>query len=754
MAANESIGGVSVNITGDLSDLKKSFEQAQSASKEAGEKIGSAFSEGAKAAGSATESVNNLGQAATKAGFSFRYAFFGVKDLMEGRVKYAVAEAANELVRMGGVALGAGIAIGAVAAAGYAIYKVHEYVVGLREATKEAAGPFRELNNEVQIGNDRLQVTNDKLANEIAKLQNRPQNSLKLALDEATAAAHELGNALDKDLGSFGKLLEEHGVGGLEAFFTHQMSTTALREFLVGKSGFGGFKGQIADAVDAGEGPEKLTARYSAAIGKLKWDLEMLRLETAASAGMGPRSTVAIEETKAAIRNLKEEQRLLELRPENAKLEGQKAALQGAKELARQTTDDLKKADEDQLAEEKSKHEMNIGMLISYWRRRLAAEQSNAERSREIRITLGNLAQEQDKMFQRIMERGTKLQEAEVNKARKLASELEVLEEEGNRLGEKIGADAAKAIREHNIAAAKSTEQGEQAAGRVAKLAAEQAYAAALDHSLAARIRLAQVEAAADQSEAQAKVMLAQREQELAETQEEKDKAGLALQEAIIRAAEKEIEDQTRLNALKREASITANLHDSLIGAASNVPGAIGGAVASGIIDGKSIGKEIRQSLAGIGKEMLGDVIKQSIEGLVFAITGNTIATNLNTIWTEIVALWTEVVAISDVSNPLSLLGFAEGGQPPVGRPSIIGERGPELFVPREAGTIVPNHAMRGMSSPGLPAQTYSSSASYSGSQTNNFTITGATNPREVARSVAEYLKTTAPGFSPWNSRA
>ena len=39
---------------------------------------------------------------------------------------------------------------------------------------------------------------------------------------------------------------------------------------------------------------------------------------------------------------------------------------------------------------------------------------------------------------------------------------------------------------------------------------------------------------------------------------------------------------------------------------------------------------------------------------------------------------------------------FANGGNPPVGRPSIVGERGPELFVPRTAGTIIPNHAMGG----------------------------------------------------------
>lgn len=42
---------------------------------------------------------------------------------------------------------------------------------------------------------------------------------------------------------------------------------------------------------------------------------------------------------------------------------------------------------------------------------------------------------------------------------------------------------------------------------------------------------------------------------------------------------------------------------------------------------------------------------------------------------------------------------FADGGDPPVGKVSVVGEKGPELFVPRTAGTIVPNHALAGMGS-------------------------------------------------------
>ena len=40
---------------------------------------------------------------------------------------------------------------------------------------------------------------------------------------------------------------------------------------------------------------------------------------------------------------------------------------------------------------------------------------------------------------------------------------------------------------------------------------------------------------------------------------------------------------------------------------------------------------------------------------------------------------------------------FADGGRPPVGKPSIVGERGPELFVPSSSGTIVPNYMLGGM---------------------------------------------------------
>jgi hypothetical protein len=42
----------------------------------------------------------------------------------------------------------------------------------------------------------------------------------------------------------------------------------------------------------------------------------------------------------------------------------------------------------------------------------------------------------------------------------------------------------------------------------------------------------------------------------------------------------------------------------------------------------------------------------------------------------------------------MSFFGFAGGGSPPVGRISIVGERGPELFVPKQSGVVIPNDVL------------------------------------------------------------
>lgn len=44
--------------------------------------------------------------------------------------------------------------------------------------------------------------------------------------------------------------------------------------------------------------------------------------------------------------------------------------------------------------------------------------------------------------------------------------------------------------------------------------------------------------------------------------------------------------------------------------------------------------------------------------------------------------------------------GYAAGGRFPAGKPMIVGEKGPELMLPNFAGTVIPNDALRSLSTP------------------------------------------------------
>jgi tape measure domain-containing protein len=69
----------------------------------------------------------------------------------------------------------------------------------------------------------------------------------------------------------------------------------------------------------------------------------------------------------------------------------------------------------------------------------------------------------------------------------------------------------------------------------------------------------------------------------------------------------------------------------------------------------------------------------------------------LNDIASQLLRLGINTILGSVFGGPFaSLPGFANGGRPPVGKPSVVGERGPELFVPSTAGTIIPNHSLGG----------------------------------------------------------
>lgn len=64
----------------------------------------------------------------------------------------------------------------------------------------------------------------------------------------------------------------------------------------------------------------------------------------------------------------------------------------------------------------------------------------------------------------------------------------------------------------------------------------------------------------------------------------------------------------------------------------------------------------------------------------------------------------------TDIANGggfLGMLGFANGGEPPLNQASMVGERGPELFVPKSLGTIIPNNALSSLNNNNQPQVVY-----------------------------------------------
>lgn len=198
--------------------------------------------------------------------------------------------------------------------------------------------------------------------------------------------------------------------------------------------------------------------------------------------------------------------------------------------------------------------------------------------------------------------------------------------------------------------------------------------------------------------------------------------------EAAQAASAAQIAHNTRAGSLGGQVGAT------LAGGVDAAPDAIVGAVVKGIGDGH-IGQQIREAMTGIGKQMMGDVLKE----LIAATIGNTLATLENTIATD---------ALKVIEMVKTFLGFADGGRPPVGVPSMVGERGPELFIPDGAGTIIPNHALNSGAIANHATRNYLSSASSSMS-IGAIHLHGVQTPHDMVRAMPDVLKRMSAKFSP-----
>ena len=91
-----------------------------------------------------------------------------------------------------------------------------------------------------------------------------------------------------------------------------------------------------------------------------------------------------------------------------------------------------------------------------------------------------------------------------------------------------------------------------------------------------------------------------------------------------------------------------------------------------------------------------GDIISQSFEDAIFA--GNKLSEVLRALAQDLLRMvFRESITApmaSGLGNLFKTLFRADGGSVASGSPYIVGERGPELFVPSASGNIIPNHRL------------------------------------------------------------
>ena len=104
----------------------------------------------------------------------------------------------------------------------------------------------------------------------------------------------------------------------------------------------------------------------------------------------------------------------------------------------------------------------------------------------------------------------------------------------------------------------------------------------------------------------------------------------------------------------------------------------IGESIASGVSDNLTAAIMQTKTLGDAAKSILNDLsstlIRLGVNTILGGLTGGA----------------------GGIFGGLPMLKFANGGRPPVGKPSLVGEKGPELFVPRRSGTIIPNDKLGG----------------------------------------------------------
>ena len=115
-----------------------------------------------------------------------------------------------------------------VAVLGEGVKKAYEFVQAAEKMPRVLELGFRTMIQSQMTANDELRITNDRIEDQIAKLEHKPQNGMALALDEARLSADRLAESLTKDLKAIQDLMNQNQSGMLAQLFLGKGATAGV----------------------------------------------------------------------------------------------------------------------------------------------------------------------------------------------------------------------------------------------------------------------------------------------------------------------------------------------------------------------------------------------------------------------------------------------------------------------------------------------------------------------------------------------
>ena len=637
--------------------------------------------------------------------------------------------------------------VGALAFAGVIseiVRRVVEFNHTLEQTRNVANESFTALAEGAQKNADTLRVTNDKLEQQIATLEHKPVNNLALSLDEARLRADELATSLNRDFDAFKKIIEETQKGALSKLFNRGIDDQLGSGMDDRLANVRTLARQQRDQLKSGNqaAADDLGAKLRAAQDEA---LRFADSQIATRTGIANQGTVreapyakvygnqglnldAINQFKDLVSG--QEDTADEQKRNTADQARVRALTESNKAQA-----ELLKQFEEQLAKQKAQYGVSVADELAFWSQRINAFTRGSEEFHTVQTDQYRL---QSELYQKLVEGKRKFLEDSRSQV------------QGNDLLSAGAAAFSKFNEEQAERASKSSEQYNEITARGNEIQQKSATAFA-----ETTIQIALQQGAISKLDA-AQALAAIHSQDHAAGLERVNRA-LATQIDLINSDPK-LSNEDKTNAVRNAQAAAANQASSINGAyarvqaqdqanisGNTIPGAVKDSLNTMVQSFTDMATNLKQVIPQIIEGLNDDIVKlatgqgqkgdfartfkQAGEGLL--------KTGLQGAEGNLLKLlhigggktakpdgskdnpFHVVAAGSDASDTSGSAGgtspslggamgkiapfiqpfiphFAGGGDILANHAAMIGEKGPELFLPHTAGRIIPNHALGG----------------------------------------------------------